>query len=426
MSQKINIGLIQTSPEYLNVKEALDKLTNLIDRYGLQTCDLLVLPELWNSAPLRPNQNIAELNPKDLLNSLVKMAQSLNTAIISPMAEPSPQSNEKPFNSSFVITPQGKVDVYRKINLFPLLKEDKTFSAGNEIIACDVSIANETVTISPLICYDLRFPELAKTCVCQGADIIIYSALWPKQRLAHFHGLLKARAIENQCFVVGVNSKGHFDNIEFGGGSMVVSPSGKTESITKEEEVLITTIDLGEISKARSQFCTARPSAQWPPLPESKIVDRNTLQKICQRRKKALHRMVFTNGCFDILHAGHVDYLNKARKHGDYLVVALNSDSSVRSIKGPSRPINPQLYRAKVLASLECVDYVTIFDELDPGALIKQIVPDILVKGADWEENEIIGRDIVVRHGGKVIRIPFKYDISTTNLIKQISNKSNS
>lgn len=131
-------------------------------------------------------------------------------------------------------------------------------------------------------------------------------------------------------------------------------------------------------------------------------------------------QIVFTNGCFDILHAGHVRYLTGARSKGDVLVLGLNSDSSVKSIKPDNRPIVSQDQRAEVLAGLACVDYITIFDEPDPLALIRAIKPDILVKGADWEESEIIGSDVVKKYGGKVIRIEFVPDISTSKIIQRI------
>ncbi len=130
--------------------------------------------------------------------------------------------------------------------------------------------------------------------------------------------------------------------------------------------------------------------------------------------------IVFTNGCFDILHVGHVRYLSAARSEGDILVVGLNSDESVRSIKNKNRPIVNQDQRSEVLASLECVDYITIFDNPDPLELIRTLKPDILVKGADWKEEEIIGADVVKAHGGKVVRIPFVSEISTSTLVKRI------
>lgn len=133
-------------------------------------------------------------------------------------------------------------------------------------------------------------------------------------------------------------------------------------------------------------------------------------------------KVVFTNGCFDILHAGHVDYLEKARKLGDLLVVGMNSDSSVRRIKGKGRPILPQSMRAKLLSALKPVDYVVIFDEDTPLNLIKSIRPHVLVKGGDWEIHRIVGREFVESYGGEVVTIPFTYEISTSSIIERILN----
>lgn len=131
--------------------------------------------------------------------------------------------------------------------------------------------------------------------------------------------------------------------------------------------------------------------------------------------------VVFTNGVFDILHPGHVRYLQAARALGDKLIVAINSDRSVRELgKSPERPINPENDRAEVLRALACVDEVVIFDEPDPHAIISKIQPDILVKGADWGENAIIGRDVVEARGGKVVRIPLAEGYSTTKILEKV------
>ena len=134
-------------------------------------------------------------------------------------------------------------------------------------------------------------------------------------------------------------------------------------------------------------------------------------------------KVVFTNGCFDILHPGHTRYLFSARELGDYLIVAVNSDWSVKAIKGEERPVMPQEERAEVLAALSCVDGVVIFDEDNPLQMIKYLMPDILVKGGDWEEDEIIGADVVRKSGGKVRRIEYVYGFSTTEIIKKIKEQ---
>ncbi|WP_457601677.1 D-glycero-beta-D-manno-heptose 1-phosphate adenylyltransferase [Hydrogenivirga sp.] len=149
------------------------------------------------------------------------------------------------------------------------------------------------------------------------------------------------------------------------------------------------------------------------------LVELEELLKLL-KGKRSGRKVVFTNGCFDIIHAGHVDYLERAKGLGDILVVGMNSDSSVRRIKGEKRPILPQELRAKVLSALKPVDYVVIFDEDTPLNLIKAVKPDILVKGGDWKPENIVGREFVESYGGKVITIPFEYDVSTTRIVERV------
>ena len=156
------------------------------------------------------------------------------------------------------------------------------------------------------------------------------------------------------------------------------------------------------------------------------VLDISQLSSIVNSLKQAGKRIVFTNGCFDIIHVGHVRYLKEARSLGDVLVVGLNSDESVRAIKGMNRPIVPQGERAEVLSSLRDVDYVVIFNEPDPYNTIAALRPDILVKGGDWSIENIIGRDIVESCGGKVCTIPFIEGASSSRIIEDIINKYNS
>jgi D-beta-D-heptose 7-phosphate kinase/D-beta-D-heptose 1-phosphate adenosyltransferase len=144
------------------------------------------------------------------------------------------------------------------------------------------------------------------------------------------------------------------------------------------------------------------------------------LRKKLKALRAGKRRVVFTNGCFDILHAGHVRYLAAAKKLGDALIVGLNSDSSVRRIKGKERPIVPEAERAEVLSGLESVDFIVIFDEPTPIKLIETLRPDVLVKGADWKRGEIVGEKVVLSLGGRVKRITLVKGKSTTNIIKKI------
>jgi rfaE bifunctional protein nucleotidyltransferase chain/domain len=152
----------------------------------------------------------------------------------------------------------------------------------------------------------------------------------------------------------------------------------------------------------------------------SKITPRNELKATVDRLKREGKKVVFTNGCFDILHAGHTRYLREARKLGDALILALNSDSSVRSIKGPMRPIVPESERAEVVGALDSVDYVTVFDELTPLELIEFLRPDVIVKGGDWSEKDIVGAETVRKWGGRVAIMPQIEGASTTNIIDKV------
>jgi len=138
------------------------------------------------------------------------------------------------------------------------------------------------------------------------------------------------------------------------------------------------------------------------------------------RLRQAGKAIVFTNGVYDLLHPGHVRYLQAARGLGDALIVGVNSDRSVRANKGPDRPINPEAERAEVIAALDCVDAAVVFDEDTPHEIISRLQPDVLVKGADWAEDAIVGRDIVEARGGRVVRMPIEQGFSTTNLIRKI------
>ena len=152
------------------------------------------------------------------------------------------------------------------------------------------------------------------------------------------------------------------------------------------------------------------------------VLDDRGLETFVREQRAAGRRIVFTNGVFDILHPGHLRYLQAARRHGDLLVVGVNSDASVRRNKGPSRPINPEQERAEVLAALDCVDAVSIFDEETPADIIRRVQPDILVKGADWPADQIVGRDTVEARGGRVILEAVEPGYSTTSIIERVKN----
>lgn len=157
-----------------------------------------------------------------------------------------------------------------------------------------------------------------------------------------------------------------------------------------------------------------------------KIKSRAELKSILADLKEQGKKIVFTNGCFDLLHPGHVRYLEKARREGDLLVVALNSDASVRKIKGEMRPILTEKERCEVVSALGCVDFVTVFPQETPQEIIEELLPDVLTKGGDWSMDQIVGRETVESAGGKVVPIKFEEEYSTSAILERIRLRATS
>lgn len=153
-----------------------------------------------------------------------------------------------------------------------------------------------------------------------------------------------------------------------------------------------------------------------------RVLAQDELVQVAGRERRGPRRVVFTNGCFDLLHPGHIQTLEAARSLGDLLVVGVNSDRSVRSLKGAARPVTPEAERAEILAALAAVDFVVIFDEDTPRELIARLSPDVLAKGADWGADEIIGRAEVEAAGGRVVSMPLEQGYSTSDILKAIRN----
>jgi rfaE bifunctional protein nucleotidyltransferase chain/domain len=158
------------------------------------------------------------------------------------------------------------------------------------------------------------------------------------------------------------------------------------------------------------------------PPASRRLIARDEVAAFVRDQRASGRTIVFTNGVFDLLHPGHVRYLREARALGDLLIIGLNADESVRRNKGPNRPINPETERAELLSALECVDAVVFFAEDTPAEIIRLVQPDILVKGADWAADAIVGRDTVEGRGGRVVRIPVEQGYSTTSLVERIKN----
>lgn len=403
---------VTPQPEF-NFKQVRESLGRMAPQPGT----LIVLPELWLQGFTYQNLQEQVEQTTEVLDQLRELAAQYAIILAGSLPE---QEQDQIFNTLFIVNRHGVVGRYRKQHLFVPMQENDHFNPADslELMAADQNL------FGGLLCYDLRFPELARTQVQRGAQILVVCGQWPQVRISHWRLLLQARALENQVFVVACNRVGTSDETRFGGHSMIVAPDGTIlKEAGEESDIIGAALDAELSSLVRSRFNTvgARP---WRLADKKKFCcDLATLAKMVGIYKESGQRVVFTNGCFDILHEGHVTYLEAARKQGDRLIVGLNSDASIQAIKGPSRPVNKESSRARLLAALGCVDHVVIFADDTPLELITTLMPDVLVKGSDWPIDQIVGAKEVLAAGGDVTTIEFVGDFSTTGLIEKIRQK---
>ncbi len=394
--KKLSISLIQ-----MKIEKELEKNIKKIKHFLNETkAEVILFPEL----ALTGYQEKYEFDKVE--NALKDLAEySKNRCIL--LGAPF-KKQEKLFNTIFFLD-RGKIKkIAEKILLFP--EVDDVFEKGERREVLNI----KEIKIGIVIGLELRNPEFFRKFLADGAEVFFVFAQWPLNRRQDWDLLLKARAVENKTWIAGVNACGKSFEL-LAGESQIVEPWGNSTKLNDKEDFLEKELKLN-IEISRDPFKT-------PFLSRKKLFNLSELKEVVEKRRKKGQKMVFTNGCFDILHAGHVSYLESARKLGDFLVVGLNSDASIKKIKGTNRPINPQVERIKVLSSLECVDYIVVFEEETPENLITSLKPDVLVKGEDWEEDQIVGAKFVKSYGGKVKRIRFKYKTSTTSIIEKILKK---
>mgnify|MGYP005847142431 CR=1 FL=1 len=389
-------------------------------RRELELCDIpregrviMVLPELWATGFDYDNLPVHAARTPEILGQLTDLAGRYNIHLAGSLPE---HDNGAYHNTLYICSADGVVGSYRKQRLFAPMAEDRHYTPGDKPQPVKTLLGQ----VAGLVCYDLRFPELVRNQVLAGAQLLVVSAHWPAARIQNWRQLLQARAVENQMYVIGCNCCGETDGEVFGGHSMIIGPDGTILRQAEDDAAtLMVALDLQDVGEIRSRFSTVgkTPKAHND---ADKITDREKLADITRRYRSIGRKVVFTNGCFDILHAGHVTYLEKARKKGDCLVLGLNSDSSVRKLKGPERPVNNEQARARVLAALGCIDHVVLFAEQTPIELIKTLKPDVLVKGGDWPVEKIVGAAEVLENGGQVFSIDLVDNFSTTSLIEKI------
>ncbi len=413
----VKVGLLQFDVAAGEVARNLAVVEEGVRRLASRGASLVVLPEMFSTGfhygdlPALAREYFGQT-----LGTLERLGRETGALIAGSLPEP---AEEGVYNTLYLVGAGDVIASARKVHLFRLHGEHRHFAAGDRAITADTKLGK----LGLMVCYDLRFPELARTLALSGAWLIIVPAQWPLARVEHYLLLCRARALENQLFLVAANRSGKDEKIEYCGSSLVVSPTGNIEAqAARGDEDLLVEIDPARVREFRDQMdCLGdrRPEVYAKHLGEKqgRVLGRAEAAKVTAEARARGLKVVFTNGCFDILHAGHVSYLGEAAGLGDILVVGLNSDSSARGLKGEGRPIVPQEERAALLASLRSVDLVTIFDEPDPLKLIKELRPDILVKGADWAPDEIVGADEVKSWGGRVASVPLTEGLSTTKII---------
>jgi len=379
---------------------------------------LLVLPELWGAGFDYPNLAAHGARTPELLAALQVEAARYDIHLAGSLPE---AAEGLLYNTLFIVGPAGLVGTFRKQQLFAPMGEGQHFAAGDN----PQPIPTELGLVAGMVCFDLRFPELARSQAARGAQLLVVSGQWPAVRREHWRVLLQARAIENQLYVVGCNRCGVTDNNEFAGHSLIVAPDGAILAEAGEEAAAqLVELDPPLLARRRKLFTAAALNPYRFPDRE-KIVSLEELLEIRSAYRLLGRKLVFTNGCFDILHRGHVTYLEAARRLGDCLVVGLNSDASVQRLKGPTRPMNDEDARARVLAALGCVDFVVLFGDDTPQELISALLPEVLAKGGDWPVEKIVGAPEVLAAGGRVFSIPLVADFSTTGLIEKIAGREN-
>lgn len=413
------LGFLQFEVQQGNISANLTQVKENLSDLNPPMGSLIAMPEMWATGFVYDELSQLGSEVPTLLEELEKLADSYGVVLAGSLPCKQEIDGKEILTNRLFFSGSGQKTVpgIDKQHLFSFWKEDQWFSAGEQ--AKPVFLAPEA-TVGGLVCYDLRFPEAAQCQSRQGADILLMSAQWPLARIKQWKILLQARAIENQCYVIAANACGNWDTLQLGGHSMLVAPDGEILAEAGEEpESLVMEFNREVQKELRERFNTVA-AAPWSMDDSEKVLPLEQVTRVVKNRRRIGQKIVFTNGCFDILHAGHVEYLQKARKQGDFLVLGLNDDQSISSIKGPERPVNEEYQRARVLAALGCVDAIVLFGDDTPIKLITTLCPDVLVKGADWEEDDIVGAAEVKAAGGRVERIAFASQTSTTAMIQRI------
>ena len=356
MSEQIisRLGFLQFAIELGDIEANFRKLEKMLHDSPPPAGSLIALPEMWATGFLYERLESLSAEVPELLKEMEQLAASFSIVLAGSLPCRQENGESSPITNRLCFSGLGGdvVPGIDKQNLFAFWKEDQWMEPGKE--ADPVSIAPEA-TIGGLVCYDLRFPEAAKRQCQQGANILLMSAQWPKARIAQWRILLQARAIENQCFLIAANGCGNWDKLQLGGHSMLIAPDGEILAEAGEDEAFeVIEYNLEVQKELRERFNTVAASP-WARDDSEKLYSLDGLQRLVEDRRRIGQKIVFTNGCFDILHAGHVEYLQKARQQGDLLILGLNNIFPKRIIfliHLLSPYLNPMLYKILINSSL--------------------------------------------------------------------------
>jgi len=360
----------------------IEAATRLIDQYQPAPETLLLLPEMWATGfDYERTVELGQRTP-EILGAMQGIAARHQVYLAGTMTA-LPEEGSLPFNMLYLVGPSGVIGRLPKQQLFTYWQEDRFYRGGQSAPLLQTPCG----PLGGLVCYDLRFPELARRQVFAGTRLLAVSAQWPLARLDHWQTLLRARAIENQIYVVAANGCGLTGTMTMGGHSMIVGPDGTVlRTAGTEATVIGCPLDNVVVEEQRRIFCPAGLQT-WLTEDKGKIRSLDSLLPELALIRRQGSRIALTCGCFYLLDADRVRSLEQARRTADCLVVGLHSDCSMQPPEGSSRPVNSADNRARVLAALGCVDYVVLFAEETPAQLIAAIEPDELIKNADRPES---------------------------------------
>lgn len=361
------------------VERNLDQVRTLLEAHPPAQDTLVLLPEIWATGFDYPRTQEFGRRTPEILAAVQQLAATRQIFLAGSLTQQSEEEQGLPRNTLFLVGPEGVLGSLSKQHLFRFWQEDRYYQGGQAAPLLFTPYG----PLGGLICYDLRFPEVAKRQTFAGSRLLVLSAQWPLSRLDHWQTLVRARAIENQCYVAACNGCGLTGGMEMAGHSMIVGPDGQVRQQAGTEATLISApLDPAVVDEQRSRFFPAgdRP---WTGADKDKIRDPDQLLIELALLRRHGSRVAFTSGFFDVLHAAHVRALEQARRSADCLVVGLNTAVSAPLLKGPSRPVHDETDRARVLAALGCVDYVVLVGENPPLGLITAIQPDVLIKGEE-------------------------------------------